>query len=525
MTPFDLRKEPWIPCLDYKGPRTMSLVDVLTEAHNLREIVGDSPPATIALHRLLLAVLHRIFRGPKDAEAWSELYTRGSFDADAIRKYFDTHSDRFDLFHEKYPFYQTASVRGKVKDGAVIQLYLQAKSNATLFDHSSLAVPKELSPAEATRHLIALQGFDTAGLITGDNGNDQAKASPLIHTAICLVRGISLFDTLLLNLHRYDGLDEKPIKFDEEADKPAWEREEETIKQERWPAGPVDLLTWQSRRIALEPEPSGDGKTIVKKSVVMAGYSLPEAAKQAAEVMVAFHKKDDGKIVPVRFDENQALWRNSRSLLESATNEGFRPRILDWIDEIKHDGYLRKRKLPVDFYGLSYNPKQVAQLVFWNHERFDLPLEFLSNRELTAKLSICLNFSKEMGSALRAGVRALILALAEFADDKRKNKPEAFPAQEYYWSQMEMRFHELLGRMPLNTDEEMKAWFRDTLQIARKGLRDTVYGLSGTAVETKASVMAENEFWNKITKSVNQHINSWNIYLPLQLSSKGGEQV
>src|SRR5690606_32716155 len=109
MPSFDLRNETWIKYSDEGGIHDISFVDVLTGAHNIKEVVGETPPVTIALHRLLLAILHRIYRGPKNAEAWNDLYTRGSFDAEKIKQYFDGLPDRFDLFHEKYPFYQTAS--------------------------------------------------------------------------------------------------------------------------------------------------------------------------------------------------------------------------------------------------------------------------------------------------------------------------------------------------------------------------------------------------------------------------------
>ena len=61
---FNLIDEPWIPCI-LDGTRVeLGLRDVLAQAQQLREIRGDSPLETASLHRLLLAVLHRIF-GPK----------------------------------------------------------------------------------------------------------------------------------------------------------------------------------------------------------------------------------------------------------------------------------------------------------------------------------------------------------------------------------------------------------------------------------------------------------------------------
>jgi CRISPR system Cascade subunit CasA len=73
---FNLIDEPWIPCIPLQGdgtPQLFSLRETLTRAHELCEIYSDSPLTIAALHRLLLAILHDVF-GPKDTEAWKELW-------------------------------------------------------------------------------------------------------------------------------------------------------------------------------------------------------------------------------------------------------------------------------------------------------------------------------------------------------------------------------------------------------------------------------------------------------------------
>jgi CRISPR system Cascade subunit CasA len=516
MPQFDLRKEPWIPCLARDGQREMSLVDVLTETHAIREIVGDSPPVTIALHRLLLAILHRIYRGPQDENEWNPLHTAGRFDAEKITRYFDDFHDRFDLFHETHPFYQTPAVREKVKDGAVIKLYFHSGNNATLFDHTSISNPKELSPAEAARLVVMIQAFDTGGQITGDNGADSAKAAPLIQSAVALVRGETLFETLMLNLHRYCGEDGSPFVFEKDKDLPAWERNEPTIRGSRLPSGPVDLLTWQSRRVALEPEEDKDGKLVVRKAVVMAGHSFPDGMEiHTKETMMAFRKSNDGRMFSVGFSESRDLWRNSLSLLKAIDiAEGSRPRMLDWMSQLRSNGYLQRDRLPVDFCGIAADK---AKLLFWNHERFDLSLAYLEDNDLTQRLGTCLEFSEAMGSALRAGVKVL-------ADALETERP-TFATEANFWSQMELRFHRLLGELPEEKgDEEMVAWFRDTQRTAKDALRNTVNGLSGSAAENKAAVAAENALHSAIGKAIKAKANEWAPYLPERFSAKGGNQ-
>lgn len=513
MTGFDLRREPWIPCLDDNGMRQMSLVEVLTDAHKIRELVGETPPITIALHRLLLAILHRIHKGPKNAEAWNDLYTRGKFDAEKIEEYFDRFEDRFDLFHEKYPFYQTASAREHLQNGAAIQLYFQGKNNATLFEHTSTSMPKKLSPAEAARLLIAFQGFDFGGLKADGPG---AQTAPLLQSAVALVRGTSLFETLMFNLHRYDGKNAQPFVFDEEADMPAWERLEEVHKKERWPDGPVDLLTWQTRKLAIGAFENESRERIIKDAVIMHGFVfVKDVALHSKETMMAYYTTKKGDRRNVEFYDNRSLWRNSLSLFQNVPNQSTRPRTLTWLSDLMRGNFLARRRIPVDFYGMVADKSTGGgKLVSWHHDRFDLPVEYIEDSDLMADLGICLDFAEEVGSAVRAGMKRL-------ADELQTDRTTFF-AEANYWSAMETRFHNLLNRLPSDTETEMRAWFADTLQIAIKAFRDSLNSLSGTAAEVQASVKAENMLWGVISKSVKAGATNWNKYLPDSFAAKGG---
>ena len=108
---FDLITQPWVPCVDGEGrPLELGLAETLARSHELRELEGESPLVTAALHRLLLAVLHRVF-GPAGYESWRALWEAEQFDAAALDAYFDRWRDRFDLFHPTRPFYQAADAR------------------------------------------------------------------------------------------------------------------------------------------------------------------------------------------------------------------------------------------------------------------------------------------------------------------------------------------------------------------------------------------------------------------------------
>jgi len=101
---FDLISEPWVPCVGRDGQAVeLGLQDVLVRAHELRELGGESPLVTAALHRLLLVVLHRVF-GSADYDAWYALWQAGRFDPTVLDAYFAQWRERFDLFHPARPF-------------------------------------------------------------------------------------------------------------------------------------------------------------------------------------------------------------------------------------------------------------------------------------------------------------------------------------------------------------------------------------------------------------------------------------
>lgn len=84
MPEFNLVDEKWIPCL-MSGTYTrkeFSLRECLLQAHDIQEVIHNSPLVTVALHRLLLAVIHAGFRldengqlhcGPRSFEEWKQL--------------------------------------------------------------------------------------------------------------------------------------------------------------------------------------------------------------------------------------------------------------------------------------------------------------------------------------------------------------------------------------------------------------------------------------------------------------------
>ncbi|MBI4504638.1 MAG: type I-E CRISPR-associated protein Cse1/CasA [Chloroflexi bacterium] len=529
MTPrFNLVDAPWIPCLLAADGTVheQSLRDVLVQAPGIREISHPSPLVTVALHRLLLAILHRHFArgyGPTSEGEWAELRQRGAFDAAAIDGYLARWRGRFELFDAERPFYQVGKLDFQYEWPIVGLTHELASSGnaATLFDHTTDCA---LSAAQAARYLVAFQAFAVGGTVSLYKHEDpklfkSADAAPLVKAAVALVKGTSLFETLSLNLVCYDPTQDEPFACEGD-DRPAWERDEETRADDRWPAGHLDLLTWQSRRLRLRPEVSEDGAMRVPAVVIMKGYQFPDRFhRRRRETMLAFVGRPKAKAgedpwPAVSFREERSLWRDSLALFQSVAHgqpqgeERDRPQTVSWLAQLAEYGVLEPSLVvPVEFFGVSSNQ---ANIHFWRHERLPLPLAYLRDEHLVADLSLALAFAEEVGRELQGSVYTLAkLLLAPSAGQANARKPtgkvigplvQSLAPERRYWPRLEEAFSTLLVGLaqapPGDSAEEhrlraLAAWQRTVLGAARRAFDELTSSLDTSARSLKAVARAE----------------------------------
>lgn len=498
---FNLVDERWIPCTWLRNGRRdeLGLRDVLIHAPELREIDDPSPLVTISLYRLLLAILHRNF-GPTDMEQWYDLWQRGAWDMTALDAYFD-HPERyprFDLFGER-PFYQTASLDPTAPEPiALLAHELASGNNPTLFDHNFDAAPQAVSPAQAARYLLAHHSFAFGGRISGGQG----RLAPLAigNGVLTLVRGATLWETLVLNMHRYN--DTHPLRRRPD-DAPAWERTADTEEQERRPSGYLDLLTWQSRRVRLIPESGGDdGGTVVRFAAIRQGYWFPsDFYRSDAETMVAFRVRDkaSGKAdpySPVPLQEDHAVWRDSHALFESSDEE-HRPRMLNWVNDLAESGYVeRKHTRQLEVYGLCAVPGR-AKAILWRHERLPLPLIYLNDKELRDTLKLALELAE------RVGETDLPNSIGHLAKTLRTPKlaKNLAPAR-LYWAHLELRFLHFLKAAPLDRRTAFTAWRDEVRVVALQSFAEAIRGLDTSARLLEATAVAEREFYGRLHKTL-----------------------
>ena len=467
---FNLIEEPFIPCLRTNGQtEEYNLRDVLLKSHEIAELRIASPLVTIAIHRLLLAVLHRCYQGPKKPADRLAIRHAEVFDADRIEKYLAKWTDRFDLFHSQFPFYQRAGFATAEPSGINrLAQELSRGNNAALFDHTTDDPPPAMTPAQAALLVVAEQAFAVGG---GKSDTGNTTHAPLVSGAVVLVRGESLFETLWLNLTVFGG--RHPVaSLDDDA--PVWERPPLAPHvQPARPRGYLDYLTWQSRTLLLQPEVEND-RIVVRRVFYAQGRKL-ESATGFYDPMMAYSRSERDGDRPVRFNEFRDLWRDSSALFQFGETDQFKgPTTLHTLSSFELGEVLpRSARHKLSLFGLCTDK---AKVNFWRHETLPLPLAYLDNQELVVWLKLALKLTEEVASealrqAAKTAIESRLMAQAGQRPDQNRvgHLLDSFAPLPLYWSRLELPYREMLVALaePIsNRDALIRRWFFDTLRPA-----------------------------------------------------------
>lgn len=418
MAEFNLIDEEWIPCVlisetDKSNGNVVNnfgLKKALTEAHEMSEVIGENPLITVSIYRLLLAILHDVFQGPKDVDEWGNLWQKGSFEKQVIKNYFQDNFDNFFLFHNERPFYQKAEFSHKSKDKPIWKIFLEGEKYSTIFEHTCEEKPIRLTPAIAAKYLIAFQNFDVAGFKdlveegmtrTEVNQVKSADSCLLNKCAVGLVKGKNLFESLMLNLTQCNRTFGIPFpKREIKRDLPTWKNNGHIDpKKDSVLTGYLDLLTWQNRQIKLK---LSQKKTVDRIAVIKGNQISDLGYLQGKEQMVAFRKDKSQGWLPIGFSKERAIWRDIYSLFHSIEGVSSRPETLNWLNDLVANGKLAADSVfPLDFFGMGSNK---AKPLFWRHERLPMPVKYLSDFELCNELKEALKFAESTAFLLNDSI-------------------------------------------------------------------------------------------------------------------------
>lgn len=363
---FSLLDEPWVQVVYLNGrPDEISLRQVFSDAPDIKELSGDIPQQKLPLIRLFLAILYRAYRvgginEEQMRELWKEIFSSEHFDMDIVDRYLDKWEDRFFLIGER-PLFQIPDLEyvGAKPYSPVSEMIADVpKLDKYLFSMRSMEATDSISFAEAGRWLAFMQAFDTAGIKTPVKGNTHVNKGKVYAPKGMLgtgwlggigglyAEGKNFFETLMLNWVLYDTKydSERYRLFGNEQDIPVWEQDEVSssdLDNQSTFAGPVQAMTWQSRRLRLVPNEEG---TRIVGVVSCYGDVVAPYNTDGFEKMTAWRKSipQQKKLglpapphMPVMHDASKALWRGLEPILCVKDDSDFRPGLVRWLEEIR----------------------------------------------------------------------------------------------------------------------------------------------------------------------------------------------
>lgn len=344
---FSLLEEPWICVLRADGsPAKLSLTEALIQAHQIRDLAGESKTQDSAMLRLLLAVLHAVFSRANEqgleAEVttvqealrrWEVLWVLGAFPREPVQRYLAQWQERFWLFHPERPFYQVPELQGTTYSAKKLNGALFESENKTrLFSLWNGERKNWLTYDEAARWLVFLQGF-------GDRAakKPSPKLSWLGSIGLIMAKGETLFETLMLNLVLWkDGIE----RWGESV--PSWEEElpKGKLREISVPNNQATLLTVQCRRVLLQQE---DG--CVTGYVEAAGDYFPKENAFCEQMTLWEGIRERDQIIgyrPRAHQPSRQMWRDFSVLMGQDMRK---PGVVSWIGLLKARKKLAKSKM------------------------------------------------------------------------------------------------------------------------------------------------------------------------------------
>jgi len=489
---FNLIDEPWIPVRDVGGAaQEVSLLELFRLAPELEVITGELPTQSVAILRMLLAIMHRAVGGPVDYKHWKELRDNWDLVVSDVIGYLDDWYDRFWLFHPSQPFMQVADLRtAKDEVTELAKIICDGPSTSPFLATRIGDNLGQLPPAEAARWLLTTQAYDISGIKSGAGGDPRVKGGKgyPIGTgwagqigAVHLV-GNSFRDTLLLNLLAPKAVG---LEWDLDDDLPFWEREPLTAIPELWqadgsgdqpyrqPTGMVDLYTWPARRVRLV----GDGSEVTGVVLAQGDRAYPQN-RQTVEPMSAWRysepqtkKFGHDTYMPLKHEPHRAFWRGLESLLPFASQavgshgppRRLPPMLSTWVARLESEKALSNSQLNWRAVGVEYgsNESVYDDIVV---DEIVLPGALFINARL-AQLAI------EAVTAAEAAVRALgsfaqNIALAAGASSENDGPRNRVSADAY--SALDREFRLWVGTLTEDADEGERriAWQQIVSRIA-----------------------------------------------------------
>lgn len=433
-TDLSIVNDPWIPVLRVDGRSdTVSLRTALCDAHEIRSLAPQFPQEELPIVRILLAVLYRAFAETNDhgehvehwstdplddddvMELWFSIYHAGRFPKEVITRYCDGIPGGASLFDPNRPFFQvpgleydkvdkTTPIFEKIPDVPDKRGY--EGENKFLFSPRAKNYLGPVTTEEAARILIYLQAYDLAGIHSPAKGSKTAKGGKeaphgsgyLGSIGGLFNQGSNLFETLMFNWvligPSETGQDRCLLGID--GDLAPWDDDYDNhntqMDTDHRCTGPVDALTWQSRRIRLIPDTD---KTRVGHLIITYGNVVHVLNATATEMMTVW-REDDRQlkthpdltyaVVPILHHADTYMWQGLPNILGASEKEGkthttLTAGVVQWVNRLQSSANDYDEQLPsvitVHSQGLVYD-KYKASVITGVNDTLDVDSQILN---------------------------------------------------------------------------------------------------------------------------------------------------
>ena len=464
---YNLTIKPWIPCLKTDGTVIhLGLRDLLVEAHTIRSVVGKTPLETVSIYPLALAILYRALHPLNSQKDWRAIRHAGSFNADQIDTYLTAWYERFDLFSEQYPFYQSEDKR--VKPKSIIYLADPIANTSTLFIHEDEKRNPIWSFEKTAMTLLIAQQFRLGGGKSGGE-TENHRDSPYARGILFWAQGETLFETLALNLMPLRFVDSFQSTVD---DRPAWEMDDPFSPLREIPLGYLDYLTWQTNRIKLYQTKDETG--VVEFRIAPTLYLDSEVLSPQKRYTKSV-KKNETLFHFMYFNENRAIWREYHTLLQLGNDAVRPPKVIDWLATV-NEGMENFQLL-----GVGQLADQ-AKTIFYRQEVLPLSSALLSNETCVILIAQAIESADEvqrevLTPTLKAFARRILMRGGQGAPDPNNitDLVNHWNIELLYWERLEPHFWEFIATLTDNLADAQEFWnsllrsiVRETFSIARE---------------------------------------------------------
>lgn len=488
-TSFNLIDEPWILVRHNDGgARELSLKETFLNWTEIRELVGELPTVSFAIQRLLMAILYRAAATQRDAvtdaDVWMDLWQDPDGYSENVLSYLEEYRDRFDLRHPDFPFFQVADLHSARNEISNLERLVLDSPLGGLFTTRTAAGLSRISWGEAARWLVHAHAFDVSGIKTGAVGDPRVKGGKGYPIGVAwtgqvggiALKGSDLFETLMLNLVPLQTEDLGLDYIDPDEDLPPWERtplgpgvRDEADNLD--PTGPVDLYTWQSRRVRLAGDNTG-----VTGIVLAQGDRMTPQDRYLYEPMTAWRysepqskKFKSDTYMPLEHSPEKAFWRSlpaivpqldltppKKSVDKKSKVDAYRsPAIMRWLHNLTYLEIVKYSQLvPIKTFGIEYgsNNSVISNIMDGS---LTIPASILADNGEAARFNLqrALSQSEEVGKELGYFAQNLATASGLPSGEAARNSTRAV-----FFSQAGQEFTEWISNPSLDRETTRHDW-------------------------------------------------------------------